>query len=137
MPSSACTRSSSAASRPRPCCRPPRPPPCCSGRCWHPGRSPCARWTAGKRSPRSPPPPSRLTSPPDGSQPHRAGDDPLRPFPHISRQHQRDRQLGDLGQLLVLLGQPAPAAEPAQRPLRGPLYNVARLSFEWSAVLAR
>ena len=31
--------------------------------------------------------PSRLTSPPDGSQPHRAGDNPLRPFPHIPRRY--------------------------------------------------
>ena len=31
--------------------------------------------------------PSRLTSPPDGGQPHRAGDDPLRPFPHSPRRH--------------------------------------------------
>jgi len=28
-----------------------------------------------------------LTSPPDQSEPHRAGDDPLRPFPHLPRRH--------------------------------------------------
>jgi putative transposase len=31
MPSSACMRSSNAGSRPKPCCRQPKPPPCCSG----------------------------------------------------------------------------------------------------------
>src|SRR3712207_501314 len=36
MLSSGCTRSSNAASRPRPCCPRPRPLPCCSGRCSHP-----------------------------------------------------------------------------------------------------
>ena len=52
-PSSGCTRSSSAGSRPRPCCRRPRPPPCCSGRCSPPARSPCARSTDGRRSPQA------------------------------------------------------------------------------------
>ena len=33
---------------------------------------------------------------------------------------QLDHGLGDLGQLLVLLGEAAPAAEPAERPLRHP-----------------
>ena len=28
-----------------------------------------------------------MTSPPDASQPHQAGDDPLRPFPHNPRRH--------------------------------------------------
>src|SRR3954452_6191421 len=63
-PSSACTRSSSAGSRRRPCCHRPRRRPCCSGRCWHPARSRCARSTAGRPWP-SPPRRSRLTSPPD------------------------------------------------------------------------
>lgn len=53
--SSDCTRSSSAGSRPRPCCSAPKPPPCCSGRCSSPGRSPCARSTDGRSSPRSHP----------------------------------------------------------------------------------
>ena len=52
--SSDCTRSSSAGSRPRPSCPAPRPPPCCSGRCSPRGRSPCARSTDGRASPRSP-----------------------------------------------------------------------------------
>src|SRR4029078_5275483 len=44
-----CMRSSSAASRRRPCCLPQRLRPCCSGRCLLPVRSPCAKWTDGKR----------------------------------------------------------------------------------------
>ena len=47
-PSSGCTRSSDDASRPKPCCPRPRPRPCCSGRCWPPARSSCARSTAGR-----------------------------------------------------------------------------------------
>src|SRR4029079_18851816 len=47
--------------------------------------------TAGRPWPRSPPRPSRLTSLPDASQPHHAGDDPLRPFPHNPRRHQPER----------------------------------------------
>src|SRR5271166_2706407 len=46
-------KSSSAGSRPRPCCPAPKPPPCCSGRCSPPGRSPCARSTDGRPSPTS------------------------------------------------------------------------------------
>jgi len=42
------TRSSSAGSRPRPCCRRRTQPPCCSGRCLLPVRSTCARSMAGK-----------------------------------------------------------------------------------------
>ena len=52
-PSSACTRSSSVASRLRPSCPAAKPPPCCSGRCSPPGRSSCARSTDGRPSPRS------------------------------------------------------------------------------------
>src|SRR5215472_8263996 len=48
-PSSGCTRSSSDASKRRPCCRPPKRLRCCSGRCWQPGRSPCGKSTAGRR----------------------------------------------------------------------------------------
>ena len=62
--SSDCTRSSSAGYKLRPCCPAPKPPPCCSGRCSLPGRSPCARSTDGKASPRNPPIRS-LTSPHD------------------------------------------------------------------------
>src|SRR5207248_8222510 len=43
------TRSSSAGSKRRPCCRPQRPQPCCSGRCSPPARSTCARLMVGKR----------------------------------------------------------------------------------------
>ena len=85
--SSASMRSSSAASRPRPCCRPLRPRRCCSGPFWPRARSPCARSTAGKPSPSRSPPPFRLTSPLDPSQPLPAGDHPLRLFPHKSRRH--------------------------------------------------
>ena len=48
MRSSGCTRNSSGASRRRPCCRLQKPPPCFSGRCWLPVKSPCARWTDGR-----------------------------------------------------------------------------------------
>ena len=85
MPSSACTRSSSAGSRPRPCCRRPRPPPCCSGRCSHPGRSPCAKSTAGRAS-ASRLPQCRLISSPDASiltEP----ETPPQQFPHHPRHH--------------------------------------------------
>ena len=61
-PSSACMRSSSGGSRRSACCPVPRPPPCCSGRCWRPVRSPCAGSTAGRPSSARPP---ILTSPPD------------------------------------------------------------------------
>ena len=64
MRSSGCTRSSSDGSRRRPCCLPPKPLQCCSGLCWPPARSTCAKSTAGKRSPQSPSL-SQLTSPPD------------------------------------------------------------------------
>src|SRR5690348_11748236 len=50
-----CMRSSSAASRRRPCCLPQRLRPCCSGRCLLPVRSPCAKWTDGKRWQKSQP----------------------------------------------------------------------------------
>jgi hypothetical protein len=40
--------SSSAGSRPRPCCPAPRPPPCCSGRCLPQDRSPFARAMDGR-----------------------------------------------------------------------------------------
>jgi putative transposase len=49
--SSACMRSSSAGSRPRPSCAAP-PPPCCSRRCSPPVRSSCGRLTDGRPSPR-------------------------------------------------------------------------------------
>ena len=51
MPSNACTKSSNAASKPRPCCHPPTRQPCCSGRCWHRDRSSCAKSMAGKPLP--------------------------------------------------------------------------------------
>src|SRR5690242_16649327 len=41
------TKSSSAASRHRPCCPQRRPPRCCFGRCSPPVRSPCARSMVG------------------------------------------------------------------------------------------
>ena len=66
-PSSVCTRSSSAGSRPSACCPAPRPPPCCSGRCSPRVRSPCAGSTAGPPWSARPP---ILTSPPD--PPHHA-----------------------------------------------------------------
>ena len=59
-----CLVSSSEGSRRRPCCHRPTPPPCCSGRCSLPVKSPCERSTAGKRSPPSPSI-SRLTSQPE------------------------------------------------------------------------
>ena len=62
-PWNGCTRSSSGGSRPRPCCRHRRPRRCCSGRCSPPGRSPCARSTAGKRSPPSQPNRSLISLP--------------------------------------------------------------------------
>jgi hypothetical protein len=64
MPSNVCTRSSSAASRPRPSCRRRKPPPCSSGRCSRPDRSPCARSTAGRLW-RPNQPTRSLTSPPE------------------------------------------------------------------------
>ena len=62
--SSACMRSSSAGSRPRPSCPAPTPPPCCSGRCSPPARLSCERSMDGRASPRSRPIRS-LTSPHD------------------------------------------------------------------------
>jgi hypothetical protein len=64
MRSSDCTRSSSGGSRPRPCCRRPTPPRCCSGHCSPLARSTCARSMAGRRSPQSSSI-SQLTSPPE------------------------------------------------------------------------
>jgi transposase-like protein len=64
MQSNGCMRSSSAGSKPRPCCPQQRLPPCCSGRCSPPARSTCARSMAGRRSPRRPSI-SQLTSPLD------------------------------------------------------------------------
>src|SRR3954468_2589948 len=52
---SACTRSSSGGSRPKPSCPRRKQPPCCSGRCSPRARSPCERSTAGRRSPKSRP----------------------------------------------------------------------------------
>src|SRR5690349_2877774 len=49
------TKSSSAASRHRPCCPQRRPPRCCFGRCSPPVRSPCARSMVGGPFPRSSP----------------------------------------------------------------------------------
>src|SRR6202011_1730291 len=40
-------------SRLRLCCPAPKPPPCCSGRCSPQDRSPCARSTDGRPSPRN------------------------------------------------------------------------------------
>lgn len=59
-----CSRSGSGRSRGRsprrqttarrkPSCRTRKPPPCCSWLCWLLARSRCARWTAGRASPRS------------------------------------------------------------------------------------
>jgi hypothetical protein len=53
-PSKACTRSSSEASRPRPCHRRPTPQSCYSGPCSPPARSPFERSIAGRRSPTQP-----------------------------------------------------------------------------------
>ena len=80
MPSSACTRSSNAGSRPNACCPVPRPPPCCSGRSSPRVRSPCDGSMAGPPSSAHPP---ILTSPPD--PPHHAPRDPRRQFPPTSR----------------------------------------------------
>src|SRR3954452_23005025 len=88
-PSSACTRSSSAGSRRRPCCHRPRRRPCCSGRCWHPARSRCARATAGRPWP-SPPRRSRLTSPPDPTT-LPAPETTLSQFQPHPRRHRRRR----------------------------------------------
>ena len=63
-PSNACTRNLSDGSRPKPCCRARKPPPCCSGPCWPRGRSSCERSMVGQPSPRSLPIRS-LTSPHD------------------------------------------------------------------------
>src|SRR5229473_6244825 len=62
--SSVCTRNSNAGSRPKPFCRRPTPPRCCSGRCSHQDRSTCERWMAGRRSPQNPSI-SQLTLPPE------------------------------------------------------------------------
>jgi Protein of unknown function (DUF5131) len=51
--SSGCTRNSSEGSRRKPCCHPQTRRPCCSGLCWLPGKSPCARSTAGTPFPQS------------------------------------------------------------------------------------
>ena len=42
-----------------------------------------------------------------------------------------------LGQAFVVAGEPAASGHPGEGTLDSPLYNVAGLSFEWSAVLAR
>jgi putative transposase len=52
MRSSGCTRSSNAVSRRRPCCPLRKPQRCCSGRCWRPAKSPCARSMGGGLSPK-------------------------------------------------------------------------------------
>ena len=52
---SACMRSSSGASRRKPCCPRPRPRPCCSGPCLPQARSACARSMAGRASVSHPP----------------------------------------------------------------------------------
>src|SRR3954451_16523569 len=75
-PSSACTRSSSGASRRSASCPAPRPPRCCSGHCSRPARSPCARSTDGRASPR---PRASLTSQPDRT--NHAGEGPRRRIP--------------------------------------------------------
>src|SRR6516164_9915278 len=63
-PSNGSMKSSSAGSKPRPCCRLPRPQRCCSGHCSPRVRSPCAKSTGGRPPPRNPLT-SRLTSLPD------------------------------------------------------------------------
>src|SRR3954453_21445658 len=78
--SSACTRSSSGASRPSACCPVPRPPPCCSGRSSPPVRSPCAGSMAGRPCSAHPP---TLTSPPD--PPHHVSSVPAPPNFHQLR----------------------------------------------------
>jgi hypothetical protein len=80
MPLSACTRSSSDASRPSACCPVPRPRPCCSGRSWRPVRSLCAGSTAGRPSTVHPP---TLTLQPDPDH-HAAGPAPCQ-FPPLPR----------------------------------------------------
>ena len=73
--------------KPKPCCRRQRQRPCCSGRCSPPGRSPCARSTAGKRSPPSQPTRSLISLPnPLTSSPWRPR---RRQFQHHSRQHRK------------------------------------------------
>src|SRR5271166_2159818 len=64
MRSNACTKSSNAGSKPKPYCRRPTPPRCCSGRCSPRDRSTCARSMVGRRSLQNPSI-SRLTSPPE------------------------------------------------------------------------
>ena len=64
MRSSGSMRSSTGASRRRPCSPRPRPRRCCSGRCSPQARSPCTRSTAGSPS-TSRSPTARLTSPPE------------------------------------------------------------------------
>src|SRR4051794_28651398 len=106
-PSSACTRSSSAGSRRRPCCPRPRRRPCCSGRCWHPARSRCARSTAGRPWP-SPPRRSRLTSPPDPTT-LPAPETTLSQFQPHPRRHLILKESGvGIPNLLVVLFSPQP-----------------------------
>src|SRR6202171_3908086 len=86
MRSSDCMKSSSGGSRPRPCCLPRKLPRCCSGPCWLLARSRCARWTAGRASPKSQPIRS-LTSPPDAVTSSRWRSRRNK-FQHKSRRHQ-------------------------------------------------
>jgi Transposase, Mutator family len=56
MPSSGCTRSSNAGSKPRPFCHRPTPQPCCSGRCFsqltsQPDQIASRRWRARRANP--------------------------------------------------------------------------------------
>lgn len=54
---------------------------------WRRARSLCARSMDGRPSARGSQTPCPLTSPPDLSNHHPAGDDPIRPFPHNSRRN--------------------------------------------------
>src|SRR6516164_5499464 len=84
-PSNGSMKSSSAGSKPRPCCRLPRPQRCCSGHCSPRVRSPCAKSTGGRPSPRNSLT-SRLTSLPDPiSSP--LPETALIKFQHKSRRH--------------------------------------------------
>ena len=88
--SNGCTRSSSVASRRKPCCPRPRPRQCCSGLFSHQARSPCARSTDGRAWANSSPLPFPLTRPPNQPNYHPAEDTTLKLFPHKSLRHPFD-----------------------------------------------
>src|SRR4051794_10130859 len=113
-PSSACTRSSSGASRRSASCPAPRPPRCCSGHCSRPARSPCARSTAGRASPR---PRASLTSPPDRT--NHAGERPRRRIPPNSAtgpSAARHRHAASAGRPVLPGAHRLPVAPPAAAP---------------------